>query len=68
MTVSYWEFTFKDTPGDRKKGVPAEARKVSTENRRAVVTQLYMQLLNMGDSGQPGKSLITLKSLMLSMK
>lgn len=44
MSVSYWEFTFKDTPGDRKKGVPAEARKVSAENRRAVVTQLYMQL------------------------
>lgn len=44
VSVSYWEFALKDTPGDRKKGVSAETRKVSTEIKRAVVTWL---LLNM---------------------
>lgn len=31
VPVSYWKFPLEDTPGVRKKGVPAEARKVSTE-------------------------------------
>lgn len=33
VSISYWEFALKDTPGDRKKGVSAETRKVRTERR-----------------------------------
>lgn len=29
VPISYWEFALEDTPGGRKKEIPAEARKVS---------------------------------------
>lgn len=41
MPISYWEFPLEDTPGDRKKRILAEARKVSTEREGSGHTAVY---------------------------